>query len=101
MDDYEGDDPFAMVVETLATVQGSGLATYHILLELVIGVARAQPNPSAFIKGMYESVSAKLDQTPLEMATKRASSEERETLSTFFSVAETAVRGRGQGKAGD
>jgi hypothetical protein len=76
----------------LSKLQCGGHAVYHILLELVIRIARTQPDPSAFLKSMFESVSAKIDQTPDETAKKRAHAQERLTLSTFFSVAEKAVQ---------
>jgi hypothetical protein len=61
-------------------------------MELVIRLAVTQPDPSGFLKSMFESVSAKLDQSPPELARKLASSEEAWALSTFFSLAEKAVR---------
>jgi hypothetical protein len=94
------EESFKLLVDALINTQGTGLAVYHILLELVIRMAQIQPDPSVFIKSMYESVSAKIDQIPLETQKKRASDAERETLSTFFSVAERAVRRRAQGQGG-
>ena len=98
MSDTEDNRPFKLLADAVFQTQGTGLAVYHILLELVMCVARAQPDPSGFLKGMYEAISAKLDQTPFETEKKAASAWERETLSTFFSVAEKAVRPRAQGK---
>jgi hypothetical protein len=84
-----------LLIDAVVQNQGSGHAVYHILMELVIRISRTQPDPSAFLKSMFESVSAKIDQTPDETAKKRAHAEELLTVSTFFSVAEKAVRGRG------
>jgi hypothetical protein len=94
------DDPFKSVIDILAQTQGTSMAVYDILLEVVMRIASAQPDPSAFLKSMYEAISAKLDQTPLETEKKAASGHEREALSTFFSVAEKAVRRRTQGQGG-
>jgi hypothetical protein len=96
----ESDDPFVALTEAFIYTQGSGFAVYHILVELVIRLAAGQPDPSGFLKSMYESISAKLDQTPLETEQKRASAAMRETLATFFSVSEKAVRRRTQGTGG-
>jgi hypothetical protein len=81
-----------LLIDAVAQAQGSGQAVYHILMELVLRIARTQPDPSAFLKSMFESISAKIDQIPDETAKKRAHAEERLTLSTFFSVAEKAVQ---------
>ena len=81
-----------LLIDAVVQTQGGGHAVYHILLELVIRIARTQPDPSAFLKSMFESISAKIDQIPDETAKKRAHAEERLTLSTFFSVAEKAVQ---------
>lgn len=81
-----------LLIDAVVQIQGSGQAVYHILMELVLRVARTQPDPSALLKSMFESVSAKVDQVPDETAKKRAHAEELLTLSTFFSVAEKAVQ---------
>ena len=81
-----------LLIDAVVQTQGSGKAVYHILMELVLRIARTQPDPSAFLKSMFESISAKIDQIPDETAKKRAHAEERLTLSTFFSVAEKAVQ---------
>ena len=81
-----------LLIDAVVQTQGSGQAVCHILLELVIRISRTQPDRSGFLKGMFESVSAKIDQVSNETAKKRAHAEERLTLSTFFSVAEKAVQ---------
>jgi hypothetical protein len=81
-----------LLIDAVVQIQGSGQAVYHILMELVIRLARTQPDPSAFLKSMFEAVSAKIDQVSDETAKNRAHAEERLTLSTFFSVAERAVQ---------
>jgi hypothetical protein len=85
-------DDMKLLIDGVVQAQGSGQAVYHILMELVLRIARTQPDPSAFLKSMFEAVSAKIDQVPDETAKKRAHAEERLTLSTFFSVAEKAVQ---------
>jgi hypothetical protein len=81
-----------LLIDGVVQAQGSGQAVYHILMELVLRIARTQPDPSVFLKSVFEAVSAKIDQVPDETAKKRAHAEERLTLSTFFSVAEKAVQ---------
>jgi hypothetical protein len=88
--DYE---EMKSLIDAVVQTQGGSQAVYHILMELVLWIARTQPDPSGFLKAMFESVSAKIDQIPEEAAKKRAHAEERLTLSTFFSVAEKAVQG--------
>jgi hypothetical protein len=85
-------DEMKLLIDAVVQTQGSGQAVYHILMELVLRIARTQPDPSAFLKSMFEAVSANIDQIPDEAAKKRAQAEERLTLSTFFSVAEKAVQ---------
>jgi hypothetical protein len=97
----EDEDAFELLVDSVSQTQGTGLAVYHILMELVLRIARGQPDPSSFLKSMFESISAKIDQTPFETEKKRAHAEELLTLSTFFSVAEKAVRlGKEKGDRG-
>jgi len=81
-----------LLIDAVVQTQGSGHAVYHILMELVLRIARTQPDPSGFLKSMFASVSAKIDQVCDETAKTRAHAEERLTLSTFFSVAEKAVQ---------
>ena len=64
-----------LLIDAVVQTQGSGQAVYHILMELVLRIARTQPDPSAFLKSMFESVSAKIDKTPDETAQKRAHAE--------------------------
>jgi hypothetical protein len=61
-----------LLIDVVVQTQGSGQAVYHILMELVLRIARTQPDPSAFLKSMFESISAKIDQIPDETAKKRA-----------------------------
>jgi hypothetical protein len=96
----DNDDPFKQLADAVFQTQGTGLAVYHILLELTLRVVRSQPDPSGLLKSMFEAISAKLDVNSFESQKKTASAWERETISTFFSVAEKAVRRGTQGQAG-
>jgi hypothetical protein len=97
-EDDEDDDPIIEIAKALAQNQGSTQALYHIMLELFTQITFAQPDPSQFVKKMYEAISAKLDQTPPETAAKIAHGHELDTISTFFSVVERRVRKRRGGK---
>jgi hypothetical protein len=94
------DDDFKLLIDTVVQSQGTGFALYHILLEITMRLAQLHNDPSSYLKEMYEAISAKIDKHPLETQQKRASDAERETISTFFSVAERTVRRRDQDRGG-
>jgi hypothetical protein len=88
-----------LLIEGLAVTQGTSFALYHILMELVMRLAKTQSDPQAFIKDMFESISAKRDQAPLRQE-KTAEADIRETLTQFFSLVERAVRQPGPSESG-
>jgi hypothetical protein len=88
------DKNFQAMLSGIITAQGTSFALYHILLELTMRFAETQPDPSDFVKSMFEAVMRKLDQGDLQVQKKESNAWERETISTFFSVAEGAVRRR-------
>jgi hypothetical protein len=88
----QDDDPFKLLVDAVAQTQGTSSVVYHILMELMIKIAETQPDPPAYLRSTFEAISAKLDQASFETEQKAASGFGRETLSTFFSVAEASIR---------
>lgn len=84
----DDDDPIKMIIDGLAHAQGTSLALYHILLDVVTDIAAAQPDPSVYVRAKFEAVSAKLDQSPLDLEAKTASQFEREVLETFYQMVE-------------
>jgi hypothetical protein len=56
-------------------------------MEVVRDIARSQPNPQKYLAGMFERISARADQAPIEMEAHPVSAEFRNFLSIFFSKA--------------
>jgi hypothetical protein len=79
---------FNKLAEAFFMTQGQNFAIYDILLDFTANIAADQSNPSAFLKAMFERISAKIDNQPIETERKTASAWRRETIATFFSVAE-------------
>lgn len=85
------DDPLAVMFkemgDAIGIAQAIALGTQFILLEVVRELAKTQPDPHAFIAGLFEKVSARLDQMPIEEESRPATIEMRRSISTFFSKA--------------
>ena len=76
-DDRPENDPVVELARVVMRTQGHSMALYEILSELVLRVARGQPDPSEFLKGMYNTI---LDRVPAETAAKTAHGDEQEVL---------------------
>jgi hypothetical protein len=72
--------------ETVASLQGSMLATDYILMELAVSLLNASPNARDEAKRVFERVSARIDELPPEMQQKIAVGEARASVATFFHV---------------
>lgn len=63
------------------------MASQFILMEIVREMARQSKDPPAFLAAMFERISARMDQGPLEREKKAAVAAMRESLATFFAKA--------------
>ncbi len=85
------DDPMAALFremgDAIGITQAIALGTQFILLEVVREIAKTQPDPHAYLAGLFEKVSARLDQRPIEEESRLSAMEMRRSISTFFSKA--------------
>jgi len=53
------------LIKAVAVEQARSMAQHFILRDLVIQIARAQPNPDAYVAAMFERISVLVDQCEL------------------------------------
>jgi hypothetical protein len=81
------DDFFQKVNEALIASQSRMLAHHYILTEVVYDLARTQPAPKKYLANMFERVSARMDQTPIEEEAPPVNAAMRDVVARFFSKA--------------
>lgn len=75
------------VADTLGQAQAFNRANNAILMEVVRDLARMKPNSEKYIADLFERVSARADQGPIEREAHPVNAEFREAIARFFSVA--------------
>jgi len=75
------------VHEALMVSQSRMLAHHYILAEVVINLARANSDPQQYLARMFERVSARMDQGPIEKEADPVTAETRSVIANFFSKA--------------
>jgi hypothetical protein len=86
------DDPELMAIlhdmaGVIGQAQAKNRATLYLLMAVVRDLARKTPDPEKYLSGMFEIISARADQSPLEAEGHVVTAEFRETIATFFTVA--------------
>jgi hypothetical protein len=61
------------------------------VLEVVSDLARTQPDPHKYLARMFELISARADQGPIEKEAHPVNAEFRDAISRFFSLAGKAL----------
>jgi hypothetical protein len=90
-DDF--DKTFQMIVESLGQAQAINHANSYILMEVVRNLARASTDPHRYLANMFERVSARADQGPIEREAHPINVEFRDAISCFFANAEKGLKG--------
>ncbi|WP_275789772.1 hypothetical protein [Pararhizobium gei] len=72
------------LTKALGQAQGQNIAQSYILMEIVRDLARTQPDPQKYIAGLFERVSGRADQGPVEKEAHPVQAEFRWTVETFF-----------------
>jgi hypothetical protein len=75
------------VHERLVVVESRAIATNAIMMEVVRLLARSSADPQRLLSGLFESVSGRLDQGPIEDEAKPVVSEARDAIARFFAKA--------------
>ena len=75
------------LIDAVGQAQALSQANHYILLEIVRDIARTKSDPDKYIAGMFERISARADQAPLETEAHTVSAEFRLIISKFFSLA--------------
>jgi hypothetical protein len=84
------------LVAAVGQAQGFNQANSFILMEVVCDLARLQPDPEKYLAAMFERVSARGDQGPIEKEAHPAIVEFRYATETFFALAGKRFRKRGR-----
>ena len=74
--------------------QAMNIANLYILTEVVTDLATATPDPEKYLAGMFERISARSDNEPIEKEGHPVNVELRETISGFFAVITKRLRAR-------
>ncbi len=74
------------IAEGLIVAQSLALANQFILMEIVRDLARTQADPNRYLAGLFEKISARMDQSPLDQE-KPVDAEMRDTIERFFAKA--------------
>jgi hypothetical protein len=92
--DLMHDEEIAAVWETIEELggvitqaQAFNRANNAILMEVVRDIARSQLDPQKYISDMFERVSARADQRPIEREAHPATVEFRDAIEIFFQTA--------------
>jgi hypothetical protein len=85
--------PMKKMIEALGQAQAFNMAHSYILMEIVRDLARSTPDAQKYLASMFERVSARADQGPIEDEAHPVNAEFRDAISRFFARA-----GRGFGK---
>jgi hypothetical protein len=80
------------LVDAVGQAQGFNQANNFILMEVVCDLARNQSDPQKYLAEMFERVSARGDQTPIEREAHPANVEFRYAVETFFALARKRFR---------
>jgi hypothetical protein len=88
------DDELRGLQYAVGQCQAINLANLFILTEVVTDLARAEPNPERYLAGMFEKISVRADNEPIEKESHPVNVELRETISGFFAMVTKRLRGR-------
>jgi hypothetical protein len=80
------------VAETLGQEQAFSLANSYILMEIVRALALASPDPHKYLADMFERVSFRADQGPIDGESHPVTAQFREAIAQFFSKAGHQLR---------
>ena len=78
--------------EVIGQAQAFNRANSAILMELVRDLARIAPDPHKYIADVFERVSARADQHPIEGEAHPVTAEFRDAVSRFFATAGTNLK---------
>lgn len=83
--------PMQQLIESVGDAQASNQAVEYILLEIVHDIARTQPHPDRYLSDLFEKVSARADQGPIEHEAHPVTGEFRKIVATFFATLRRTV----------
>ena len=82
------DDPEAewvrSITEAIRSAQARNLAFSYILTEIIVDLARTSGDPDRYLAAMFERISARMDQDPIEKDAHPVKGEMREVISHLF-----------------
>jgi hypothetical protein len=75
------------VHERLIVVESRAIATNAIMMEVVRVLSQSSGDPQGLLSALFEGVSARLDQGPIEDEAKPVVAEARDAIARFFAKA--------------
>jgi UTP-glucose-1-phosphate uridylyltransferase len=73
--------------DALGQAQAYVQANDFILMEIVRDIAKSQPDPQKYLAAIFERISARADQRPIEDEAHEVTAQFRELVARFFSQA--------------
>ena len=86
------DEIIRNITEALGQAQAINQVNNYILVEIVCDLAKTTPDPHKYLANMFERISARADQGPVEQEAHKVNAEFRLKLSTFFATADRALK---------
>ena len=90
------DEALKKLVDALGQAQAFNQAHSYILTEVVSELARRQPDPEKYLAAMFERISARSDQFPVEKEAHPVNAEFRSVVENFFVHAGKRLRKQGE-----
>jgi hypothetical protein len=81
------EEQLKQLIAVIGQCQAFNRMNSYILMELVRDIARSQPNPQKYLANMFEKISARADQWPIEKEAHPVNAEFRDAISNFFARA--------------
>jgi hypothetical protein len=80
--------------EALGQLQAFDMANSYILMEIARDLARASPDPHKYLADMFERISARADQGPIDGESHPVNVAFRDAIAQFFLKAEHQLKKR-------
>ena len=85
------EDALRQLLDLIGQAQAINKANSYILMEIVRDIARSKPDSHKYLAEMFERISARADQSPVEREAHPVQAEFRLAISTFFSLAQKGL----------
>lgn len=84
MDDDELLDLLATLRDGIIVAQAVAQSAQYVIRELMVDVARREPDPAAYLKDLFDRAATRLDPPAGQQSQKRSAGEARDYLGAMF-----------------